>query len=225
MQRITALWNKGLVGKAAIVLMGLVVVCCVLGALIGRGGSQQTASQPTARPAAAPTIAPDAPTEPPAPTSVPEPTDVPTATPEPTPLPGIGAQVNIEEMSWIVEEAVEAGDRIETENQFVEPRVTAGKFIRVRVAIQNQGNTEQRVTAGSMEIVDSQGRTFKASTSLAVSMIVGNENACTFQDLPAGVPKVCRLIFEVPKDASGFKFKATNLALVLVDEVLIDLGF
>lgn len=96
MQRITALWNRGLIGKLAISLLGLVVVCCILGVIFAPRGQRQTGqptaaagttAQPTTEQAA---VAPEAtagPTETPAPTATPEPTDTPeppTATPEPT---------------------------------------------------------------------------------------------------------------------------------------------
>lgn len=111
MQRITALWNRGLIGKLTISLIGLVVVCCGLGVvsnILNPGAAQQRAAersqtataQSAAQPAAAvqptteqATVAPEAtagPTNTPAPTATPEPTDTPeppTATPEPTPAP------------------------------------------------------------------------------------------------------------------------------------------
>ncbi len=105
-----------------------------------------------------------------------------------------------------------------------DPVTTAGKYVRVRVAIQNQGTEPRNVSASNFEIIDSQERTFKASADFKVAMVIG-DNQCGFEELPAGVPKVCRLVFEVPKDASGFRFKATNLAFLLKQEVLINLGF
>lgn len=83
MERITAFWNKGLVGKATIILVGLVVSCCVLGALTNRGGNQ-TAAAPTGAPAGAATTAPEATEAPPA-TAGPTNTPAPTATPSPIP--------------------------------------------------------------------------------------------------------------------------------------------
>jgi hypothetical protein len=84
MQRIIAFWNKGLVGKVTIVLVGLVVVCCVLGALVGRGGSQPTRAGATPAPAV---IAGDVVTAAPEPTSAPDATAGPTNTPKPTSTP------------------------------------------------------------------------------------------------------------------------------------------
>jgi hypothetical protein len=110
MQRITALWNRGWIGKAVISLVGLLVVCCVIGILVPRSQQQppaasapatsapavQQAQQPqaavSATEAQAPTAAPK-PTEPPkptdapAPTNTPEPTAPPTAPPTPTAAP------------------------------------------------------------------------------------------------------------------------------------------
>lgn len=97
MERITAFWNKGLVGKATIVLVGLVVVCCVLGALTNRGGSQPTRAGATPAPAVvAGNVVTAAPAEPPVATvpsatagstntPAPSATPAPTATPSPIP--------------------------------------------------------------------------------------------------------------------------------------------
>lgn len=105
MQRLTALWNRGWVGKLAIGLGALVLVCCVLGLFARRTPTptpNQAASAPTAAAqqvaAAQPTSAPQAteapkptnmpaPTKTPAPTNTPKPTAPPTATPSPTPPP------------------------------------------------------------------------------------------------------------------------------------------
>lgn len=87
MQRIAALWSSNWLGKVIIGAVGLLVVCCVLGALTNRGNRPQQAAQPTAAPAVG-----QVPTEPPEPTrapratAAPEPTQtlVPTFTPVPT---------------------------------------------------------------------------------------------------------------------------------------------
>lgn len=108
MQRIAALWNRGLVGKLTISLIGLVVVCCALGAInnalnpeaarqraerraqtaTAGAAAQPVADQPTNAPEATvgPTNTPE-PTATPEPTDTPDPTEAPTATPEPTPAP------------------------------------------------------------------------------------------------------------------------------------------
>jgi hypothetical protein len=97
MQRIQALWNRGLVGKAIISLVGLVIICCVIGILVPRQPGQQGAA-PTTAPAAAggataapqPTEAPAAtagPTNTPAPTDTPAPTSTPAPTETPSPIP------------------------------------------------------------------------------------------------------------------------------------------
>lgn len=78
MQRIIALWNRGLFGKAVIGIVSLLVVCCVGGALTGRGRPATPVAQvqPTSSPVAQPTEAPIA-------MSAPAPTDAPVATSTP----------------------------------------------------------------------------------------------------------------------------------------------
>ena len=48
MQRMTALWNRGLFGKVIIGSVSLLVACCVLG-VIGRLAQQKQAAAPAAQ--------------------------------------------------------------------------------------------------------------------------------------------------------------------------------
>lgn len=108
MDHIRAFWNKSLLNKAILSLVGLLLISCCVGGVLGQGRGQQTAStgqqvaaggaaaEATAVPEA--TQAPEATDEPTAtagPTNTPEPTEtpaptntpVPTDTPEPTATP------------------------------------------------------------------------------------------------------------------------------------------
>jgi len=95
MQRITALWNSNWMGKAIIGGVGLLIACCVLGALTNRGGRQQPlAGAPDGPTVVAGSVVTAAPGPPPPPestsapraTAAPKPTQtlVPTFTPVPT---------------------------------------------------------------------------------------------------------------------------------------------
>ncbi len=92
MQRLTALWNRGWIGKLIIGLGAFVLACCVLSLVISRFAPPPTVSAPTAAAqqaaAAQPTSVPVA-TEAPKPTDIPKPTNTPapTATPQPTAVP------------------------------------------------------------------------------------------------------------------------------------------
>jgi hypothetical protein len=85
MERIRAFWNRGWLGKAVLSLVGLLIICCVIGILFPRRTSAPTVS---ATPAAATEQATPLPvaTAIPEPTALPAPTNTPapTATPAPT---------------------------------------------------------------------------------------------------------------------------------------------
>lgn len=93
MQRITALWNSNWMGKVIISGVGLLIACCVLGALVGRGGRQQPLAGapdgPTVTAGTVGDVATAAPGPPPSPesTSAPAATAGPTSTPRPTNTP------------------------------------------------------------------------------------------------------------------------------------------
>lgn len=97
MERLQIFWNRGWFAKVIVSIVGLLIVCCVIGILVPRRTPVPAASAPSAptrQPAAQaerPTTAPEStaipatagPTDTPAPTS----TSAPTRTPEPTAVP------------------------------------------------------------------------------------------------------------------------------------------
>lgn len=98
MQRINALWDRGIGGKIAIVggvLVGVLAVCCVIGSLLPSPSRQQSAAPAMA------TIVAIAATDPPAataaPTNVPQPTD----TPQPTNTPAPAAATETAETRYV----------------------------------------------------------------------------------------------------------------------------
>lgn len=179
-----------------------------------------------------PTFTPGPPTDTPLPTNTPTlapPTATPlppTEVPTPTPLPSTGDQVDVGEVSYRLEQALDAGQLIASDNQFIDPLRTNGKFVRVRIALMNQGDIAESISADNhLYLYDSEGRQFAPDTDFDTAMILGADNMCIFEDLPPGVTKVCRLIYVVPEDAHGFELEVTNLAFIFKESARISLGF
>lgn len=119
MERLRAFWNRGWFAKVIVSIVGLLVVCCVIGILVPKRTTVPVANQPTAAAA----LVPDQPTAAPEPTGVPVPTDVPaptvvptvaaSPTPEPsaTPAPPTEVPVLADRVRAAVEAVLSRGNR------------------------------------------------------------------------------------------------------------------
>jgi hypothetical protein len=152
------------------------------------------------------------------------PADSPTATPEPpaapTPMAGLNQDVVTGKLRWNVTGATDLGQELKSDNQFIEPKTTAGKYIAVDFVIENL-DTDPTSFLG-VDLIDSQERKFGASDD--AFMFIDNERNCLIAKMNPNLPQNCTTIFEVPADATGFKLKVTGQAFGS-EEQLIDLGF
>lgn len=142
------------------------------------------------------------------------PTDVP-----PTAKPaGIGDAVKSGDLSWTVAAIEDKGKS--WKGQFGS-ETTAGKFLKVDLAITNNGKEE--VSLFSQPVIkDASGREFKATDKLM--MVIGSDAWCTAKALPAGVPQTCTNGYELPADATGLSLVVNDGGLMAGDEQSIDLG-
>jgi hypothetical protein len=189
----------------------------------------KTTSTTAAKPAAevpAATVAIAEAVEPAADATKAPPAAAPTETPAPateTPLPvyAIGDNVTVGEVRWIILSAVDEGQTIASDNQFVDDLTTPGKFIRLTFEIENL--SKDMVTYSGIELVDNQDRTFKASTD-AYSHIADEVRCVFIENLNPNIPKQCQLLFEVPANAEGLHVKVGDLQIFGFDEQVINLG-
>lgn len=248
MQRIGEIWRRGFGGKVMVGCGGCLSIIVLLGicggivtALSG-GKSSTTANTGGAAPvavvapttAATPTTAaaaadvpptatiPQAPTEAPAPTA--EPTAAPTAEPTVAPtvatLPKIGEDVKIGDVRWKFLEVKDEGNTLKADNEFIKPKTTAGKWLRVKFEIENQSTDTLNFTG--VDLKDSKGRTFKPSTDAI--MYMPEETQCVFAQLSANVPKTCETMYELPADAAGLQAVIGDLKLFGATDGAVDLG-
>lgn len=165
------------------------------------------------------------PTETPVPTETPIPTETPVPTPtavppSPTPAPSVGQDVLVGEVRWKMLSAEELGNQLVSNNQFIDPLMTSGKFVRVRFEIENR-STDTRTFAG-MDLVDAQGRKYTSSSDAL--MFIENAEICLIENLNPNIVKTCTVIFEVPIDASDLHAYVGDLKLFGGDEAKINLG-
>ncbi|MGB5050427.1 MAG: hypothetical protein WBO46_15895, partial [Caldilineaceae bacterium] len=187
-------------GIGRILLFGVAgIFLCIVLAIIGSfiSGEQPTTNrQPQQAAAVAPaTFTPAAVSQ-----QVDTPTPIPTDTPIPTPSANpIGADVFVADVRWNVREAEDMGNELKSDNQFVSPKSTTGRFIRVRFEVENR--SRDQLSFGGIPLRDATGREFVASSD-AFFWIPDGEN-CIFETLNPNVTKNCTVIYEVASDATG----------------------
>lgn len=182
-------------------------------------------TQPAAPTAPVTTKAPAAtPTPPPAATAAPSRTTAPTRTPiptiPPTPLPVIGADVKLGNITWNVLSAKDMGNTLKSDNQFIKSLTTSGRFIAVRYKVTNGGTSE--LYYQSPDLVDTAKRKFGSSTD--AYHWLPDEEECLLQKLNPGITKTCQAIYEIPSDATGLAAQITELGTLLGRPALVDLG-
>lgn len=222
--------------KKTLIIISVVVLalCCVallvFGALNPR--EERQANQPaTSAPVSNDTPLPPTDTTAEAPASTEAPADTPTPEPSPTPVPPtdtpapeaftIGQDVIVGEIRWKILEAKELGQELKSDNQFIDAKTTSGKFILVRLEVENR-KTEAATYAG-INAVDDKGRTFEVYSEKFG--FVDEKESCIFEQLNPNITKVYSEIFELPADAKGIRVGVGDLELFGGDEALIDVGF
>ena len=133
--------------------------------------------------------------------------------------------VTFKDSKWVVLEFIDAGNSLQSNNQFVESATTEGKFVIIKYNVTNLTNKEENVLI-MPKLKDSKNREFKAWTegNAKSSFYLPEKGKSLFAEpLPAGVSKTFYEIYEVPKDAENLQFQARALQ-ALGDEQYIQLG-
>jgi hypothetical protein len=132
----------------------------------------------------------------------------------------VGQDVTVGEVRWKVLEVNDEGSELTADSEFIDQKSTPGKWVRVRFQVENLSNDSQ--TFSSVDLVDSQDRTFRPADD--VYSYVPTDELCTFDQLNANVPKTCQVVFELPADATGLKLNVGDLEVFGSAEAQIDLG-
>lgn len=154
----------------------------------------------------------------PAPTSSP----VPTSTPAPPSLPAVGVDVMAGSIRWKILSAENMGSELTSDNQFVDPKRTTGKYIKIVFEVENRGSDS--ASYGHFDLVDRQGRTFSVFSEMYFFLDDGDE--CSSLDiLNPNLSRRCTVIFEVAADAVGLRAYVGDLNMFTGGEAYIELGF
>lgn len=134
----------------------------------------------------------------------------------------VNQDVRVGDVRWKVIEVSDLGKQLTSKEEFSKPKDTAGKFIRVRVEIENVGT--EPVSFTSVDVVDGKGRTSHNVSDVDVLMHIPDAERCVLDNLNPNLPKVCQVIFELPADAAGIQLVVGDLKAFGADDVKIDLG-
>lgn len=220
MERIKAFWNRGWFGKVTLTILGLVVVCCVLGAIIGRNAPKPTTTAATSAPAAAsaPTAATQAIAAEPAATVAPEPTDAPAPpdTPVPIPVPTdvpaapaiakVGDRVEANGIAFTVvsvKKADKIGDFLKAE--------TGNTYVIVEVLIENVNVDKAPYNPFYFKVKDADGFEYTAG-------ITTDKQALKSGDLAKGEKARGVVAIEVKKAATGLVLEYKPIVLFSGDD-------
>jgi len=136
----------------------------------------------------------------------------------------VGDEVRFGDSVWTVLQAQNKGNFLQSNTEFIENVRTNGKFIMVHFRITNLGTREERFLT-PINLIDSKGREFTDYDN-QLFFIPEGAKTLTFEAIPAGLPRQFYAIYEVPADASGFRFQARNITSTFFPQhKLVELGF
>lgn len=138
--------------------------------------------------------------------------------PSPT-VAAIGQDVTVGDARWKILEARDLGKELKSDNEFIKPKTTAGKFVLVRLEVENRKT--EAATYGGINLVDGKGRKFERYTEQFG--FVPEAESCVLKQLNPNLPATCSEIFELPADAAGLKALLGDLELFGSGEALVDL--
>ncbi len=113
---------------------------------------------------------------------------------------------------WEILSAGNWGQHMKSLNPFQEDATTSGKFIIIKYSVTNLTNKEKSFFVNP-KLKTSDGREYNCYVSQSFYIPEGGE-LINFKALPAGLQKTFYVIYEVPSDASGFKFEAKGFSVL-----------
>lgn len=149
-------------------------------------------------------------------------TSIPTSTPA---IAQVNQDVRVGKARFVVLSALDRGATLKrSESRYptiAQDKTTSGRFIEVRVEIENMGEITESFVS-SPHIIDSQNREYKKAEG--VSEWIPTDAEWFLPALQPGVPKRFILIYEVAKDATLLKLKASDISFGSSKSALINLG-
>ena len=100
----------------------------------------------------------------------------------------------------------------------------SGVFVVIKIGAELTGKTSGTVDSTQFEVIDSQNRTFKASTEGQTALIMSGKEELFLKQVNPNVPIQGYIVFDVAKDAAGLKLKIKDLVFTSDKYGFVDLG-
>lgn len=112
---------------------------------------------------------------------------------------GINTDVTVNNIRYKVLSATDLGKTLKSDNQFIDSKVTSGKWIKVRFEVQNNGKSSTYLTVP--QIIDAAQNKYEDSSE--VSFFIPDEEEAFLENLNPGVTKTFSAIYEIPATSNG----------------------
>jgi hypothetical protein len=127
--------------------------------------------------------------------------------------------VEVNDVGWIILQAVELGEMLESDSDVIPDLTATGRLVGVRFTVENLG--DEPLTFVGMDLEDDQGRSY-AYLSDGLEFII-EEEACELEALEPATIITCTAIYDAGADAAGLQAVLTDLSLLGGEVVLVDL--
>lgn len=132
-----------------------------------------------------------------------------------------GDTVRVGDLEWTVVSSKVIGKVLKGDNPVRQDLQAGGRFVEVDVRIENKG--KKPLTAMANPMIDDAGREFRSSVE-AVWYVPNDKRLSLLKSLNPEVPFTCRLIYDVPENASGLSLILDDGELLRPLEGVIDMG-
>lgn len=124
---------------------------------------------------------------------------------------------------WKIVKAVNRGQALKSDNEFVEAKMGNGtKFIMVVAEVENLDKGPKQTFATGVRLIDSQGREFEKLDD--GDFFVPNAlRSSVLNNFNPGIRRTFAMVFEVPADASVARIKLGDLGILFGEEKIIEL--
>lgn len=132
----------------------------------------------------------------------------------------INTNVDVEGINWRLTSAKNLGSSLKPKYSFDDNCKTSGKFIKITFTVKN--NRTEMESLSDLYLYDSKKNQYNTSTDANDCV----ENTIYILDnINPGIKKSYTAVYEVPKDAKGFRLEVTDLKLLGNAHKYISLGF